>query len=90
METNQILIYVVSPILTAIIGGVGYLVKRYLKKQEEQIAERNKRREKIENDIEELKRDVTDVQSIIIGCEHPDCPSRSLLSAWLKNRKNNQ
>ena len=86
MEPSDILIYVVSPMLTAIIGGVGYCVKRYLKRQDELIAERNERMDKIEDDLEKLKRDVADMQSIIIECEHPNCPSRTLLANWMAKR----
>lgn len=50
--TENAYIYVISPIVVAIIGGIGYLVKYLLakqdKKHEEEIQERNKRREEIE------------------------------------------
>lgn len=93
-------IYVVGPLVAAIIGGVAYLTKYLLGKRDqkhnEEMEERNKKREemilaqqKTNERIDRLENRVDGLQGIIIGCEHEDCPSRKLLADMLtKNRKN--
>lgn len=89
-------IYIISPVVLAIIGGVGFLVKYMLakqdKKHEEEIQERNKRREEIEQRITKTEKRVeraekrfTDAISIVIGCDNPNCPTRPKLAEWLKS-----
>lgn len=47
--TENLYIYILSPLLTAIIAGVGYIGKRYIdsleKKREREIQERDRRRQ---------------------------------------------
>ena len=95
---NEITItYIIAPIVTAVIAGIGYLVKYILnkrdKKHEEEIEERNKRRDEIESRLTkaeqkqakaEQKQAETDKKlSLVIvaiaECEHKDCPTRAKL-----------
>lgn len=92
--TDNAYTYIIAPAVTALIGGIGYLVKYMLdkrdKKHEEETEERNKRREKIETDISDLKTEVKQLgnklkrtQAIILSCDKPDCPSKKLLADYL-------
>lgn len=96
--------HIISPIVIAVIGGVGYLVKYILarrdKKHEEEIAERNRRRDEIElrlsraedkADKAELKADkaetrLNQVLRLIIKCKHPDCPTKVELSEMMDRK----
>lgn len=86
--------YIIAPIVTAVIAGVGYLVKYILnkrdKKHEEEIEERNKRRDEIESRLTkaEKRQELTErkLSSMIVavaGCEHSDCPTRTKLGALM-------
>ncbi len=94
--SDNFYLYIIGPTMTAVIAGVGWLVK-YLfdkrdKKQLEETEERNKRREKIETDIADLKMEVRHLdrklkrtQAIILSCDKPDCPSKKMLADYLNN-----
>ena len=73
-------IYVIGPIVMAVIGGIGWLVKYMLnkrdekrqheldqldKKRKDEIDERNKRRDQIEADIREFKNDIKELKTDI-------------------------
>ncbi|MEE3483261.1 MAG: hypothetical protein VZQ98_02925 [Bacteroidales bacterium] len=90
MEESTYL-YIIGPLVTAVIGGVGYLVKYLLskrdKRHEEEIEERNKRRDEIESRLTkaEHKQEETDkkLSSMIVAiaeCEKADCPTRAKLA----------
>ena len=85
---------VVLTIITAMIGGIGWLGKRMFdkseKKREEETKERNKRRDDIENRLGKLENDNLMFQSIILGCKKDDCPSKQLLSEYMKSKINNK
>lgn len=96
--TDNVYIYIISPVVVAIIGGIGYLVKYMLakqyKKHEEEIQERNKRRDEIEQRLTKTERRLEDAEkrftraiSIVVGCDNPNCPTRPRLAEWLKNEK---
>lgn len=88
-------LYVISPLVAAVVGGVGYLVKHILsrrdKRHEEEIQERNKRRDEIEQRLTKAERRLEDAEkrftraiSIVVGCDNPNCPTRPRLAEWLK------
>lgn len=94
MEESTYL-YIIGPLVTAVIGGVGYLVKYLLnkrdKRHEEEIEERNKRRDEIEQRLtkaekrqEQTERKLNSVIGIVIGCDHSDCPTRGKLAEFMK------
>lgn len=95
--TESAYIYVIGPAVTAVIAGIGWLVKYILdkrdKKHTEEIEERNRRREEIEKSISEvkaevkvIKRDLNKTQAIILACDKPDCPSKILLADYLNKK----
>lgn len=99
--TGNLFLYVIGPIVAimapAVVGYVKYKLSRKEKEHEEkmeaekaerqaEIDERNKRRDKIEADVEELKKDVAKTASIILSCKHPDCPSKELLAEHFKQK----
>lgn len=97
--SESMYVYVVGPVVAAIIGGIAYLVKYYIGKRDEkhneEMEERNRKREemiemqnKTIKRIEKLESRVDGLQGIIIGCEHENCPSRKLLADMLTKKKN--
>ncbi|MCQ2299749.1 MAG: hypothetical protein MJZ81_06465 [Bacteroidales bacterium] len=97
MEDNSIYLYVISPILTAVLGGITWIIKRRVeesdKKHAEEIEERNQRRKEIEEKIERsdkrikgLRTDLTKMQSIILSCDKPDCPTKKRLADYLDKK----
>lgn len=95
---ESVLSYVIAPVVTAVIAGISYLVKRYFEKKDEEQKEifrqRDEDKAEMKADIEELKsqvkatnKRVNDIAGIIIGCEHPDCPSRKILSEYMKGKE---
>ena len=95
--SDSIITYILAPAVTAIVGGIGYLVKYILEKRdnkhEEEIAERNEKRaeilatqEKHETEINGIKRDLAKMQSIILACDKKDCPSKLLLANYLNKK----
>lgn len=105
--TDNAYVYIIAPLVTAIIGGIGYLVKYMLnkrdKRHEEEIEERNKRRdeieqrltkaeqlqEKTEKRLEHAEKRFTRAIAFVAECSHPDCPTRSRLAEWLREEKHN-
>lgn len=95
--TDNFYTFVLSPIVVAVIGGLSYFAKWMLakrdKKHEEEITERNRRRDEIENRLSkaETRQAMTEkklsrVIALIIGCDKPDCPTRSKLSEFISNQ----
>lgn len=100
--SDNMYLYVISPLVAAVVGGVGYLVKHILsrrdKRHEEEIQERNKRRDEIEQRLtkaeqlqerterrlEDAEKRFTRAISIVVGCDNPNCPTRPRLAEWLK------
>lgn len=87
-------IYIISPIVAALIGGIGYIVKHLIakqdKKHDEEIAERNKRRDEIEQRLtkaeqrqEKTEKKLNSVIGIVVGCDNPDCPTRGKLAKFI-------
>lgn len=87
--SETMIVSVIAPVVMAIVGGVGWFIKHQLekveKKHETEIEERNKEREHIKTDIKDLQEDVRNIASIVIGCEHPNCPSRKKLAEYFNN-----
>lgn len=92
--TENAYIYIIAPVVTAVIGGIGYLVKYLLgkrdKKLEEEIAERNRRRDEIEQRLtkaeqrqEKTERKLNKVIGIVVACDNPDCPTRGKLAKFI-------
>lgn len=95
--TENAYLYIIGPLVTAVIAGVGYLVKYILnkrdKKHEEEIDERNRRRDEIESRLtkaeqkqakaEQNQAETDKKLSLVIvaiaECEHKDCPTRAKL-----------
>lgn len=88
--SETMIVSVIAPVVLSIVGGIGWFIKHQLekveKKHDNEIEERNKEREQIKTDIKDLQEDVRNIASIVIGCEHPNCPSRRLLAEYYKNK----
>ena len=91
---DNLYVYIIAPIVTAIIAGVGYLVKYILnkrdKKHEEEIEERNRRRDEIESRLtkaekrqEQTERKLSSMIVAVAGCEKSDCPTRAKLGVLM-------
>lgn len=87
--SETMIVSVIAPVVMAIVGGIGWFIKHQLekveKKHETEIEERNKEREQIKTDIKDLQEDVRNIASIVIGCEHTNCPSRKKLAEYFNN-----
>ena len=92
--TENAYLYIIGPLVTAVIAGVGYLVKYILnkrdKKHEEEIEERNKRSDEIEQRLtkaekrqEQTERKLSSIIVAVAGCEHSDCPTRTKLGTLM-------
>lgn len=79
--------YIAVPLVSALVGGIGWLVKRYFNKRDEDKAEIKADIVGLKNEVRETKDKVEDIASIIIGCDHPDCPSRKALAEYLIKEK---
>lgn len=81
-------IYIIAPLVTATIGGIGYIVKYILnkrdKKHQAEIEERNKRRDEIERRLTKTENKLNFVIGLVIGCDHPDCHARGKLAEFMK------
>lgn len=86
---------VILAIIAAVSSGLGFLVKYILnswdKKHQEEIEERNRKRDAIEKEIADLKGEVKDtkkkfkrLQIIVMSCDKPDCPSKLRLKEELE------
>lgn len=100
MLTDNTYTYVISPIVVALIGGASFLVKYILgkrdKKHEEEVAERNKRRDEIEQRLtkaekrqERTEKKLNSVIAMAVGCNNPECPTRPKLAEWLRKEDEN-
>lgn len=83
--TEDIVRYVVGTLLTAVIGGIGWLVKRYFDKRDEDKAEMKKDIAAAKADIKKTRRQFKRVVGMIIGCQHPDCPTKAALKQYWDN-----
>lgn len=99
--TGNLFLYVVGPIVAimapAVVGYVKYKLHQREKKEDAAIEERDKRREEIESSISELKgevkemkKDLNKTMSIILKCEHPNCPSKKELSDYFDRKSNKE
>lgn len=79
---------VVMALVAAIISGIGWLVKHWWNRKEEErkteMEERNKRREAIEDRLTKVEKDSKMFQSMILSCEHPDCQVKKALADYFK------
>ena len=84
-------IYIIGPLVTAAIAGIGFLVKYALGKRDErhreEIEERDRRRDEIEKSINELKKDNLKLQAALLGCDNPDCPAKKVMADYYKNKQ---
>lgn len=87
-------IYVIGPLVAGLIGGVSFLFKKWLenneKKRDEELNERNLRREQIESRLqlaekrqERTEKKLNMIISIVLSCDNPNCPTRPKLAKWL-------
>lgn len=92
--TENAYVYIIAPLVTAIIAGIGWLVKYILakrdKRHEEEIEERNKRRSEIEERLtkseqrqERTDKKLNNLMVAVAGCEKEDCPTRKKLGALM-------
>lgn len=88
--STELITSVIVPIVTAVIGGIGWLVKRYFDKKEEEqkriFEQRDKDKAEMKNDIKQLRQDVDYVIGAVVGCDHADCPTKKAVADYLKNR----
>lgn len=88
--TRDILTLIIAPIVTALIAGVGFLVKHWLnqaeKKRQAEIAERNERRDKIEQKQDEMEQDLNTLLAMLSSCDKQDCKVRPLVVNYLLER----
>lgn len=100
MLSDNMYLYVISPMVAAIIGGASFLIKYILgkrdKKHEEEVAERNKRRDEIEQRLtkaekrqERTEQKLNSVIALAVGCNNPECPTRPKLAEWLRKEDEN-
>lgn len=101
MSDNTYL-YIISPIITALIGGVGYLVKKYIDsleiKRDREIAERDKRRAEIEDRVSQTEmrlgraeKSLKRVVKVVMECKHSDCPTKDkILDIWEEDYKTDE
>lgn len=92
-------IYILSPLVTAIIAGVGYIGKRYVDaiedRRKRETDERDKRREEIEGRITQTElrlsraeKQVKQIVTAVMTCEHPDCETKDkVLDLWVEDGK---
>lgn len=82
---------IIGLVITALISGIGWLVKYFFherdKKRKEEMTERNKRREQIENSVLQLHEDVDNLQAIILECKQPNCESKKAMADYLRQRR---
>ena len=86
---------ILMTVVTAVIGGVAWLVKRYFNKKDEQqkriFDERDKDKQEIkeniknlQSDVKTMKRHLTVVSAMVLKCDNPDCPTKKELAAYLE------
>lgn len=89
-ENTNLYAYIIGPLVTAIIAGIGFLVKHILNKRDErhreEIEERDRRRDEIEKSINELKKDNLKLQAELLGCENPDCPAKRVMADYYRTK----
>lgn len=89
---------VVLALIGSLGGGVAFIVKYILRKRDENqkriFEERDKDKQEIRNTINKLEvkvdstsRELKNMQALIIGCEHEDCPNRLRLRDYLLRKE---
>lgn len=84
---------IVTTIVTAAIGGIGFLVKYVLNKRDENqkrvFEERDKDKAEIkeniatlQKDVKNLKRHVHNVSAMVLKCDNPNCPTKEKLAEY--------
>lgn len=88
--STELITSVIVPIITAVIGGIGWLVKRYFDKKEEEqkriFEQRDKDKAEMKDDIKQVRADVDFLLGAVIGCDRPDCPTKKVVAEYIKNR----
>lgn len=88
---TEYLTYIVTPILSAMIGGVAWYTKHFIEKRDEAqnkvFEQRDKDKAEMKKDISDLKKDVNNMIGIVLSCDKPDCPSKKLLGEYIANKK---
>lgn len=88
---------VILAIVSAVVGGIAWITKYILNKRDENqkrvFEERDKDKAQIKEEIQELKtevkqtsRELKQMEALIVGCEHEDCPNRARLKEYLLNK----
>ena len=92
---------VILAVLSAIAGGVAWLVKHYIaKKDEEQkriFEERDRDKQEIkqnikdlQSDVKEVKKHLRNVSAMVLKCENPECPTKKALADyWERQDRDN-
>lgn len=88
--SDSILTYIIAPLVTAAIGGIGFIVRYYIKKRdekhEEEMKERNQQRDDIKKKIAELKIENLQWKSALLGCDNPECPAKKIVAEYYKKK----
>lgn len=75
------IIYILAPLLTTGLGGLGWYIKKTLSKRDE-------RRDRIECRISELENDIMQLVTMLYSCEHKDCKVKPQFIDYMKNKTN--
>lgn len=90
--TDTMITGLIAPVMLALVsafvGYVKYMFSKRDKKEAEEMAERDRRRDEIERAINELKIENKKLQAILLGCEHEDCPAKRLLAEYYEAKIN--
>lgn len=89
---------VIMAVVSAVIGGVAWLVKRYFEKKDEEqkriFAERDADKAAIKENIKELQNDVSNVKkhlrnvsAMVLKCENPECPTKKALADYWERQQ---
>ena len=95
--TDNSYVYIISPIVLAVISGIGFLVKYVLSKRDEahkeEMEERNRQRDEIkerqdaqEEKINSIERDLVKAQSLMMSCDHTDCKVKGMWVNYLDEK----
>ena len=95
--TDNSYVYIISPIVLAVISGIGFLTKYILGKRDEkhreEMEDRNRQRDEIkerqniqEEKINNIERDLLKAQSLMMSCEHQECKVKDLWANYLYDK----
>lgn len=73
--------FVLAPLLTTGLGGLGWYLKKTLSKRDE-------RRDKIESRIDELENDIIQLTTMLYSCDHKDCKVKPKFIEYLQQKSN--